>query len=562
MRKIIWTCWFQGWEEAPPLVQKCLKSWKNQNSAWDFRFLDVGTISRYIDLASHIDLTRQPVTTASLSGVVRMLLLHEYGGVWVDATTLCNIPLDDWIHLAADGGFFAFTPKEGEDTLATWFLAARPGNYLVANWAARLIQSWGGRPRTNEHSWLLSQFVELCKTNTLAFRAWQDIPRISAEGPMAIQTLGLYKDFDDVKSSIDWTVPLFKLTHRLDVNQIASNSAIARLLDLPELQSEAAPPVAKKARKPERPIGLLKVTDKNLGDHIQTIATETLLRRAGFIPSFRVDRDDGISDPPPLPSEPSPGIVLHGWHKKNPSKWPPDPAYRALYLGFHIAHEHTPSLIAPAALEHYASHGPIGCRDRRTLALLRSHGLEAFLSNCLSVTFPRRLPDADHQTEVFVSSHDRQILDYLPSSIGPFTFVCHYSDSDDYIENARRATQLLDAYRHRARLVVTNLLHCALPAIAMGVPVVVFYPPDEWSHHESHLARFSSLSELVRVFQPSEASFANWLGYTPDVSTLKLKLLDAFCTMAAARWGPLPPAPPEQAVFATDEVPDTVATAC
>ena len=86
MRKIIWTCWFQGLRQAPELVRKCLASWHERNPEWDFRVLDASTISRYVDLGAHIDLTRQSITAASLSDILRVLLLHEYGGVWVDAT--------------------------------------------------------------------------------------------------------------------------------------------------------------------------------------------------------------------------------------------------------------------------------------------------------------------------------------------------------------------------------------------------------------------------------------------------------------------------------------------
>lgn len=548
MRKTIWTCWFQGREEAPELVRKCLQTWADRNPEWDLRVLDAHTVSRYIDLAAHIDLTRQTVTAASLSGILRVLVLHEYGGVWVDATTFCNAPLDDWLHLAANTGFFAFARPTEDSPLATWFLAAEPGNPLVASWAARVIRYWQGRELTREDSWLGGQFGELCTINKIASRAWQNVPRISADGPLAMETIGFYEDFDTVRSRIDWTVPVLKLTHRVNRNRLTKNCLLVRLLGLTGLESAVAPSPVQNPQAAERPVGLLKVKDKNLGDQIQIIATENLLRRAGLQPSFHVDRDDGISHPPPLPTDASPGIVLHGWHKKNASEWPPNSAYCPLYLGFHIAHEHVPSLISPAALKHYAAHGPVGCRDRYTLSLLRSRGLDAFLSNCLSITFPRRLPDPDRQTEVFVASHDRRILDYLPASIGPVTFVCHYSASEDYAENGRQATELLEAYRRRAKLVVTNLLHSALPAIAMGVPVVVFFPPDEWSYPllepeavKSHLARFSTLSEFVRMYRPSEAALANWQGHTPDVSALKLKLLDTFFTMAE-RWGPLPSA--------------------
>ena len=52
----------------------------------------------------------------------------------------------------------------------------------------------------------------------------------------------------------------------------------------------------------------------------------------------------------------------------------------------------------------------------------------------------------------------------------------------DYLgEEIKRAIALrcLDLYRSQARLVITTRLHCALPCIAMGIPVVFFGDPDD-----------------------------------------------------------------------------------
>jgi hypothetical protein len=553
MRKIIWTCWFQGRNEAPELVQKCLQSWEERNRGWDLRCLDAETISRYVDLDAHVDLTRQVITAASLSDILRLLLLHEYGGVWVDATTFCNIPLDDWLPSVADTGFFAFANPAEDRPLASWFLAAAPCNDLLAKWAARAVLYWRGRTRTKDYFWVHHQFGELCASDEQAFRAWQNVPRVSANGPHSLQNVGLYEDFSAAKTAIDWTVPVFKLTYRLDEERLTSNCLVSRVLGL---SGNKSPPSARtewESTETAGPIGQLKVSTENLGDHIQIIAAESLLRRAGLTPSFLVDRDDGIAEQPPVVDGSSPGIILNGWFKSNPSKWPPHPAYNPIYLGFHIRLFQAPSLVSDAALEHYRTHGPIGCRDRYTLSLLRSHGVEAFLSHCLSLAFPRRLPNPDQQTEVLVVSRDRRIEEYLPDSVGTYTFISHYSGIFDFEENKALAVGLLTTYQERAKLIVTTMLHCALPAIAMGIPVVVFYPASEGSQHESDLERFSSLSELVRVFRLSEANLVDWRGYSPDVSALKLKLVDNFFAMAA-RWGRLAP-PRIEGFAASSELP-------
>ena len=93
-RRVIWTCWFQGLDDAPSLVQRCIQSWIKHNPGWDLRCLDRHTVLHYAPSLNDLNLTNAVITAASLSDIVRINLLHEYGGVWVDASLFCNRPLD------------------------------------------------------------------------------------------------------------------------------------------------------------------------------------------------------------------------------------------------------------------------------------------------------------------------------------------------------------------------------------------------------------------------------------------------------------------------------------
>lgn len=530
MRKIIWTCWFQGLDQAPDLVRACIASWRNRNPGWELRCLDACTIARYIDLGEHVDLTQQEITAASLSDILRVLLLHEFGGVWVDATTFCNIPLDEWIGPATQSGFLAFARPAEDRELASWFLAAKPGNRLLAKWAASTVSYWRGRVRSPDYFWLHHQFGELIAMDHEAFADWMATPRISADGPHSVQSAGFGGNYHAVKDQVDWSAPVFKLTYRYDEAQVGTDSLLAHLL------GEVPPPPPTPHPLPDTAsiaLAHLKVGTENLGDHIQIIAGERLLERAGLTITQWVDRDHEIAN---LPASCA-GILLNGWFKTNPAQWPPHEHYVPLYLGFHIRLSQSPSLIGPEAIEHYRTNGPIGCRDRYTLGLLLSQGIEAFLSHCLTMTYSKRLPDPATQTEVFVVSRDERIRDFLPEDLGDYTFINHYSGDNDFIANMARARELLDRYRGRARLIVTSLLHCALPAIAMGIPVVVFFPPNEGIAKDSDRQRFSSLTDIVPVYDLAEARLVDWRGACPDVGDIKLALIERFFQMAE-RWGP------------------------
>ncbi len=47
-------------------------------------------------------------------------------------------------------------------------------------------------------------------------------------------------------------------------------------------------------------------------------------------------------------------------------------------------------------------------------------------------------------------------------------------------DRMKKAQELLDTYRDKAKLVITRRLHCALPCVAMGIPVILL------GDHEPH----------------------------------------------------------------------------
>ncbi len=546
MNKTIWSCWFDGRDEAPPLVQACLRSWELRNPGWAFRCLDATTVERYVPLKQYIDLDRQSLTAASLSDVVRILLLREFGGVWVDATLFCNRPLDDWLPEVMVEGFFAFAEPAPDRPLSTWFLSATSDHSLVSIWCRRTIEYWSNRRHSDDYFWFHHLFRDMCRPGQPAAEEWSRVPRVSADGPHALQFGGrMYRQADEAFESIDWTTPVFKLTHRLTTGSVSRGSLLEHLLKRDtECAHEAATPLTvPPSEEAVRTFASLSVSTENLGDHIQIIAGLRLLSRLSIAPTLFVDRDHEILSAPELAGEDGPvGILLNGWFKTNRAEWPPNPKLAPVIHGFHMRLFQCPELMSEASIDFFRRHQPIGCRDPHTEALLRSKGVAAFTSNCLSLTFPRRLECPETQTETFVVSRDDRITHYLPSRIGAYAFVSHYSGSDDFSANMDRAAALLETYASRAKLIVTTLLHCALPAIAMGIPVVVFYPLNDALGHASDRERFSALDELVPVQDLAGMDRVNWNPEPIDVSDLKLRILDDFYAMAQ-RWQPAPQPP-------------------
>ena len=543
MQKIIWTCWFQGRDEAPDLVKRCLTSWERENPDWEVRCLDSRTVGRYLDIREYVDLDCQAITAASLSDIIRIFLLHEYGGAWVDATLYCNRPLDDWLPGAMGTGFFAFDAPAADRMLASWFLACEPGNGIVAKWATRCAEYWRNRDQSEDYFWFHHQFSELLEVDPEARAEWEVVPLISADGAHFFQTYdAMYQPASEWAHKINWTTPVFKLTHRISSELYRPGCLLHQFLNRFDFNEGSTSAKSLRREHSAMPFAATKVSTENLGDHIQILAANRLLARLGIEPQLCVDRDNEIATSAKLTEFGCPvGILVNGWFKTNPREWPPHPNLVPLYLGFHIRLFQSSTLISDAAIENYRKHGPIGCRDDYTLSLLQRHGVDAFLSNCLSLILPRRLEYPERQDQVFVVSRDDQILDRIPEDLGPIRFVSHYSGSTDFEENMRKAADLLTLYRTRARLVITTLLHCALPAIAMGIPVIVFYPQGTGGGDQSDRERFSTLERMIRVFHFDETHKIDWRGRVVEASQYKLALIDAFHSMIK-RWQ-LPPEP-------------------
>jgi len=554
-KKIIWTCWFQGRHAAPPLVQRCFDSWERENPEWELRCLDATTIARYVDF-SDIDLNRQTITAASLSDILRIRLLHEFGGVWVDATLYCNRPLDNWLPQVMSAGFFAFSAPVHGRLLSSWFLAAEPGNEIVQEWCAAAQRYWQGRERSDDYYWFHHIAGQLVSENPQVRQQWSSVPAVSADGPHALQFLGLHRPWAEVSHAIDWSTPVFKLTYRVNPEWLGATYLLGHFLE----RHPATPvhPVSEGTVTEDgvapAAFAALKVSTENIGDHLQIIAALGLMQRLGIETKYFIDRDDEIATAPMIEGEPGPvGIVMNGWFKTNAAEWPPHPKLAPVFLGFHIRLFQCPTLVSPEAIDYYRKHGPVGCRDEYTVALLQQHGVDAFESHCLTLTYPRRYVDPAQQAVTFVVSRDEEITKILPRELGEYIFVSHYSGDRDFVKNLTEAGTVYGVYRQHARVMITTLLHCALPAIAMGIPVVVFYPKNSGAGHESDVERFSSLRKLIPIYHLDRLDEVDWRGHVADVGALKLGLLDKFYALAS-RWS-LPPAKALGPIAPSSELP-------
>ena len=273
-------------------------------------------------------------------------------------------------------------------------------------------------------------------------------------------------------------------------------------------------------------IGSLKVGTDNLGDYIQILACLQLLETMGLRPSIYLDRDTELANAPALEAC-SARIVLplNGWFKRtvgSDPQWPPHEHIIPVFIGFHVRPFQCPALLEQRSIEYMKANGPVGCRDPFTMRALAEQGVSTYLSHCLSLSFAKRRSD-EVGDAVVVASRDREIIGLLPPEYrDDHVYVNHYMVRDGFSAYLAEAKALLAFYRTRARLVITTFLHCALPCIAMGVPVIAFLPRPQYDFQEaSDEERFSGLMEIAPVHRFENTAQVDWSPRPLDVERVK-----------------------------------------
>lgn len=91
----IWVFWYQGFDQAPILVQQCLKSLKKNAGKHPVIELDRDNFMEYVEIPEYIieKFNAGKISVTQFSDILRVSLLEKYGGCWSDAT----IYYDHWI---------------------------------------------------------------------------------------------------------------------------------------------------------------------------------------------------------------------------------------------------------------------------------------------------------------------------------------------------------------------------------------------------------------------------------------------------------------------------------
>jgi hypothetical protein len=132
--RVIYTYWHS--KEVPNTVQKCIDSWKRHCPTYTIHLITKDTIDKYMDTS----LLHHSLGQAFLSDMIRLHVLADKGGIWMDASVYLNEPLD-WVHsyqVHTDCELVGYEqfPRDQivSNRVESWFFACIPRSPFMLAW--------------------------------------------------------------------------------------------------------------------------------------------------------------------------------------------------------------------------------------------------------------------------------------------------------------------------------------------------------------------------------------------------------------------------------------------
>lgn len=236
----------------------------------------------------------------------------------------------------------------------------------------------------------------------------------------------------------------------------------------------------------------------NVGDNIQSLAAKQFLPQVDtFINREHLADYKGDKMK----------VIMNGWFTHNYNNWLPSEDIEPLFISFHVNNTAAPYMLTEKAVAYLKAHEPIGCRDEFTVETLKAKGINAYFSGCLTLTLDSyKVDDTLRGDDIYIvdplysyptwekvtydwkrvirsiqkgdffktgkrQQHLRKFID--EELLKTAKFINQEPPANTYTdaEKFAMAEDLLHKYA-KAKLVITSRIHCALPCLALGTPVI------------------------------------------------------------------------------------------
>lgn len=154
--RIAWSYWDKGQMLLPDFRRLCVETWEAQNPNWQVILLDQQSVFQFLE-PNELPRLWPEMYVPWQADAVRLALLAKFGGLWIDASTMCFRPFDEWMYSTIlsddrpeDVGAFYFSSWgcemfKSKEYVENWVMAARRNHPLVAAWKALFNGYWNSK---------------------------------------------------------------------------------------------------------------------------------------------------------------------------------------------------------------------------------------------------------------------------------------------------------------------------------------------------------------------------------------------------------------------------------
>lgn len=140
----VWVCWLQGEDAMPPLVKACYNSLLRNAGAHPVRLVTKDNYAGYATIPPYIieKVEKGTISLTHFSDILRVCLIYEHGGLWIDSTMLVTAPLPEFT-----AGFYSIKHKKAGQHVSNYrwtafLLYGAKGNLLFAFLRAFFFTYW------------------------------------------------------------------------------------------------------------------------------------------------------------------------------------------------------------------------------------------------------------------------------------------------------------------------------------------------------------------------------------------------------------------------------------
>lgn len=210
---------------------------------------------------------------------------------------------------------------------------------------------------------------------------------------------------------------------------------------------------------------------------------------------------------------------------------PLSPKIIPVFISSHFAVQELSEL----QVKYLQTYQPIGCRDEFSLSTMHKYGIQAYLSGCGTIIFPKRSRKPDVPKALFIDT-PQELERFIPSEISKRAqYISHMlplqkkvMTKQDAQEYYVKTEQLLQYYADEATLVVSSRMHALVPCMAMGIPVIGAF--DNISY------RFSWLDKFIPLYGAEDFDKINWTPEPVEYEDIKQQVQQLFADQILAAY--------------------------